>query len=97
MAAESADMEVEKTGPRDINTLCDLPYSEMTDEEIDILISFKAEGIANDIMHIKNLQVMEEAANAQIAYSRQTADSAMNVLDELTRHAIRRYEDASNG
>lgn len=97
MTAETLNIENEKTEPRDINTLCDLPYSEMTDEEIDILINFKAEGIANDITHIKNMQIMEEAANTQIAYSRQTANSAMNVLNEMTRHAIQRYEDASNG
>lgn len=98
MDTEKLDMETtEDPKPRDINKLVELPYSEMTEEEIELVINFRAESIANDLVHTHNMERIEDATRQQIATNEATAARAMEQLDALTRHAIESYEAASNG
>lgn len=102
MSAEFQDIENEieaekNERPRDIDTLYDLPYSEMSEEEIDLIVAYKAEKIANDITHIRNIQTIQNGMKEQIEYNRDIANKSIDRLNELTAHAINRFEDASNG
>ena len=94
---ERENEEEEKKKPRGINELIDLPYSEMTEEEIELIVEFKAAIKARDEQHAEAMKTLQEGIDAEIAIHQEMADKAMNTLNELTRPAINRFEDASNG
>ena len=93
---EEEPVEEEKK-PRSINELIDLPYSEMTEEEIELVVEFKASVKARDAQHEEAMKILQEGINAEIAIHQEMADKAQTTLDEMTKHAINRFEDASNG
>ena len=57
MADETA--QVEDTGPRTIDELVDLPYSEMTEEEIELLVEWKAANRARDEEHQRRMEALQ--------------------------------------
>lgn len=89
--------ENEEKKPRGINDLIDLPYSEMTEEEIELVVEFKASVKARDAQHAEAMKVLQDGINAEIAIHQEMANKAMDTLNALTKHAINRFEDASNG
>lgn len=89
--------EEEKAPPRDINKLLDLPYSEMTEEEIALVIEYKAAIKARDEAHEEAMRLLKEGMEREIAANQEMADKAQAMLEELTRHAINRFEDATYG
>lgn len=97
---EQADLEdiPEESGkPRDLDKLLNLEYSEMTEEEIGIVIEYKAAILARDREHDERMEMLRVHMDEQAAINMAIAESAQNTLDELTRHAIGRFEDESNG
>lgn len=80
--------------PRDINQLIDLPYSEMTDEEIEIVIAAKAAQKAREEEHEKRMQIAKETSDQIIAIHKEAAEHSQNVLDRLVANAMKLYEDA---
>ena len=103
MTAEFMDIEqemlenIEDPKPREISKLYDLEYSEMTDEEIELLINYKAEVIANSLVNQHIMQSVQDGMKEQVNHSREVAENSMNILNDLTRHAIDRFERESNG
>lgn len=79
---------------RTIDDIIDLPYSELTNEEIDMLVQYKADKQTRDNLHSQQIQAIENALQENIAANQAIADYAKQRLDELTSHAIQRYEDA---
>lgn len=53
-----------KTEPRDINVLLHIPYSEMTDEEISLLVEWKSDVKARDAQFEQKMQQQREANQA---------------------------------
>ena len=87
--------ENETMKPRSINELIDLPYSEMSEEEIEITIQWKAANLARDEQHVQRMKAMHEYFDEQIAIQKSIADSSTKLLEDLTAHAIKRYEEVS--
>lgn len=81
--------------PRDINELLDLPYSEMTDEEIERVIQFKADVQTRDALFAAQNNAISEALTQAAAMHMDIANNAQARLNELTAHAIARYEKES--
>lgn len=80
---------------RDINDLIDLPYSEMTEEEIERVVEYKAEIKARDAEHKARMDALHETMQENIAIHRNMAETSETLLNDLTAHAIGRFEDAS--
>lgn len=83
--------------PRDINELLDLPYSEMTEQEIELVIQFKADVQTRDALHNETMKKLDAHLQDVAQQNRRAADAAIERLNELTAHALERFKDASNG
>ena len=94
MADETA--QVEDTGPRTIDELVDLPYSEMTEEEVELIVEWKAANKARDEEHQRRMEALQAHFAREIAIHRQAAAESKAVLDNLTAAALSRLE-AVNG
>ena len=88
--------QVEDTGPRTIDELVDLPYSEMTEDEIELIVEWKAANRARDEEHQRRMDALQAHFAEEIAIHRQAAAESKAVLDNLTAAAITRLE-AANG
>ena len=94
MAEETA--QVEDSGPRTIDELVDLPYSEMTEEEVELIVEWKAANKARDEEHQRRMDALQAHFAEEIAIHRQAAAESKAVLDNLTAAALARLE-AVNG
>lgn len=78
---------------RSIDELADLPYSEMTEDEIAMMVEFRASVIARDENHMQrmeeNRQHMEEIAEIH----RKAAQKAIDRLEDLKERARKRYDE----
>lgn len=88
--------QVEDSGPRTIDELVDLPYSEMTEEEVELIVEWKATNKARDEEHRRRMDALQAHFAEEIAIHRQAAAESKAVLDNLTAAAIARLE-AANG
>lgn len=79
---------------RGINELIDLPYSEMTDEEIELVVEFKAAVKAHDAEHEARMALLHETMAESAAANAAIAQKADALLTELTAHAVQRYKEA---
>lgn len=79
--------------PRDINELIDLPYSEMSDEEIELVVEFKANVKARDAEHEARMAALHETMAESAAANAAIAQKADALLTELTAHAVQRYKE----
>lgn len=89
--------ETTEKGPeatRGINELIDLPYSEMTDEEIELVVEFKAAVKARDTEHEARMALLHETTAESAAANAAIAQKADALLTELTAHAVQRYKEA---
>ena len=89
-------VQVEDSGPRTIDELVDLPYSEMTEDEIELLVEWKAANKARDEEHQRRMEALQAHFAEEIAIHRQAAADSKAVLDNLTAAALARLE-AVNG
>lgn len=104
ITAEFLDIEdmVEDDAPeepkeRSLDLLLTLSYSEMTDEEIERVIEYRAEIKKRDDEHDEKMAILENGMREEIAIHQDMADKAQAVLDRLIDHAIERFEDETNG
>lgn len=79
---------------RTIDELIDLPYSEMSEAEIDLIVEFKATCKARDAEYQERMQILKDTMNAEIEIHKQAANVASANLDELTRLALESYAKA---
>lgn len=89
--------EIEKPKPRKIDEIIDLPYSELTDEEIESLVEFKAECKTRDALYSEQMRMIQDNLAEMARANQEIAEKAERQLQELTQHAIKRFEVASNG
>lgn len=89
-------VQVEDTEPRTIDELVDLPYSEMTEEEVELIIEWKAANKVRDEEHRRRMDALQAHFAEEIAIHRQAAAESKAVLDNLTAAALARLE-AVNG
>jgi hypothetical protein len=97
MDENESTQETVKPKERSINELIDLPYSEMTDEEIARVVDFKAAIKARDTEFKRRMEEMQNHLEEIKAVHMETARNADALLAELTAHAINDYKAASNG
>lgn len=87
--------ETEETEERDINKLLDLPYSEMTEEEIERVVEWKAQVKARDEQFEKTLEAIKEASEAQLKILQEQADKDAARADALLQASIERMNKAN--
>lgn len=99
MTMESSDMDTpkEQATKLDINQLIDKPYSEMTDEEIEFVVEWKASIKARDAAYEATIAEIRKQGQALVdAYKAQTEkDSARQ--DALLRASIERMNRLKGG
>ena len=91
--AEKTQVE-DKPKPRTVDQLKDVPYSEMTDEEIESVVTFKAQNLARDSAYQEQQEIVYAAMMANVARWRDIADKADERLDEMRKDAQARLDAA---
>lgn len=89
--------EPEKHEERSLDLLLTLSYSDMTDEEIERVIDYRAEIKKRDDEFESRMALQKESLDAMIAIHEDMANKAQTALDAMTAHAIDRYNEVSNG
>lgn len=84
---------MESTEPRTIDQLIDLPYSEMTEEEIELVVNYKAEVKARDESYQAQIDAVNEAMQTMIQANQEIADANNSTLNALVSDALKRLED----
>lgn len=74
----------------DVNKLLDKPYSELTEEEIEAVIEFKAGVIARDQAHAERLKVIKEAADKIVTQQEAQAQEARDSQNVLLQASLAR-------
>lgn len=86
---------MEENKERSIDELIDLPYSEMTDDEIERVIEFKAACKARDETHKAQIAAIESHMQEISATHKALADKLEASLQAQTEYALRRLADES--
>lgn len=74
----------------DVNKLLDKPYSELTEEEIEAVIEFKAGVIARDQAHAERLQAIRDAGDKLVKQQEAQAQEAQDSQNTLLRASLTR-------
>lgn len=86
-----------ETNTRTIDELIDLPYSEMSEDEISLVVEWKAAIKARDAEYEQRMKMLSEKLDEIRDIHLQTAHDAGALLEQLTAHAIDNYKAVSNG
>lgn len=90
--ADETNEQVENK-PRSIDEIIDLPYSELSDEEIELVINFKTEVRLRDAEHEQKMQVLNDAVAAMIETNQTIANENRASLNALVSAALSRLEN----
>lgn len=74
----------------DVNKLLDKPYSELTEEEIEAVIEFKAGVIARDQAHTERLQAIRDAGDKLLEQQEAQAQEARDNQNALLQASLAR-------
>lgn len=74
----------------DVNKLLDKPYSELTEEEINEVIEFKAGVIARDKAHAERLQAIRDAGDKLVKQQEAQAQEARDNQNTLLQASLAR-------
>ena len=85
------------TGKIDINKLLDKPYSEMTEEEIEAVVEWKAQVKARDKQFQQTLQAIKDAQAEQLKVMQETAERDAVRQDAFLQASIERLNRANGG
>lgn len=85
------------TGKIDINKLIDKPYAEMTEEEINAVIEWKAQVKARNEQFQQTLQAIKDSQQAQLKVMQETAERDAVRQDALLQASIERMQRANGG
>ena len=85
------------TGKIDINKLIDKPYSEMTEEEINAVIEWKAQVKARNEQFQQTLQAIKDAQAEQLKVMQDTASKDAARQDAFLQASIERLNRANGG
>lgn len=97
MAEEAKSTTEVVKEPRTIDQLIDLPYSEMTEEEIGIVVDWKAARKAEEGAQKKIVEDNIKAHEQMIAEAKATADAAREEFISTYDSALDRLNRASRG
>ena len=87
----------QSTGKIDINKLLDKPYSEMTEEEIEAIVEWKAQVKARDKQFQQTLQAIKDSQQAQLKVMQETAERDAARQDAFLQASIERLNRANGG
>lgn len=87
----------QSTGKIDINKLLDKPYSEMTEEEINAVVEWKAQVKARDKQFQQTLQAIKDAQAKQLKVMQETAERDAARQDAFLQASIERLNRANGG
>ena len=87
----------QSTGKIDINKLLDKPYSEMTEEEINAVVEWKAQVKARDKQFSETLQAIKDAQAEQLKVMQETAERDAARQDAFLQASIERLNRANGG
>ena len=76
--------------PRSIDELYPLPYSEMTEEEIEIVVEFKANLQAQSKANAERLEAITAASKAMIEQNEKQYQEAKAMQDKLLSFSLER-------
>ena len=85
------------TGKIDINKLLDKPYSEMTEEEIEAVVEWKAQVKARNEQFQQTLQAIKDAQAEQLKVMQDTASKDAARQDAFLQASIERLNRANGG
>lgn len=85
------------SGKIDVDKLLDKPYSEMTDEEIEAVVEWKAQVKARDTQFKETLQVIKDAQAKQLKVMQDTAAKDTARQDAFLQASIERLNRANGG
>lgn len=85
------------TGKIDVNKLLDKPYSEMTEEEINAVIEWKAHVKARNEQFQQTLQAIKDSQQAQLKVMQETAERDAVRQDAFLQASIERLNRANGG
>lgn len=82
---------------RSVDELLNLPYSEMNDDELEIIITYKAEQKANEIVAEEHKQMLrkEMQDNRTAAFAK--SEQALNDFFALVNKSIEGYKAVNDG
>lgn len=83
-------MTTESSGTIDVNKLLDRPYSELTDEEIEVVIEFRASVMARDKAHAERLQAIRDAGDRIAAQQQEQVQAVHDAQDALLQASLKR-------
>lgn len=90
-------MTTESSEPIDVNKLLDRPYSELSDEEIEAVIEFRASVKARDKAHAERLQAIRDAGERIAAQQQEQVQAAHDAQDALLQASMRRLNRLNGG
>ena len=90
-------MTTESSKEIDVNKLLDRPYSELTDEEIEAVIDFRASVKARDRSHAERLQAIKNAGDRLIAQQQEQVQAAHEAQDALLQASMKRLNRLNGG
>ena len=85
------------TGKIDINKLIDKPYSEMSEEEINAVIEWKAQVKARNEQFQQTWQAIKDSQQAQLKVMQETAERDAARQDAFLQASIERLNRANGG
>lgn len=90
-------MTTESSKEIDVNKLLDRPYSELTDEEIEAVIEFRASVKARDKTHAERLQAIRDAGERIAAQQQEQVQAAHDAQDALLQASLKRLNRLNGG
>ena len=90
-------MTTESSKEIDVNKLLDRPYSELSDEEIEAVIEFRASVKARDKAHAERLQAIRDASERIAAQQQEQVQAAHDAQDALLQASMRRLNRLNGG
>lgn len=90
-------MTTESSKEIDVNKLLDKPYSELTDEEIEAVIDFRASIKARDKAHAERLQAIRDAGERIAAQQQEQVQAAHDAQDALLQASLKRLNRLNGG
>lgn len=90
-------MTTESSKKIDVNRLLDRPYSELSDEEIEAVIDFRASVKARDKAHAERLQAIRDASERIAAQQQEQVQAAHDAQDALLQASMRRLNRLNGG
>lgn len=90
-------MATESSKEIDVNRLLDKPYSELSDEEIEAVIDFRASIKARDKAHAERLQAIRDASERIAAQQQEQVQAAHDAQDALLQASLKRLNRLNGG